>query len=310
MYLIQTRKFSYITIISSKLILVHHNHLILRHYSSFNNCPSNVLSSKRIQFKKYILHLIVKCLYSPSLELFLFPFLQFWSVHANYIVEWPQTEGFWSFFTITFMLYIFGKIIIEGTWLYFVLLLKMFILIIWIPSGITLFTMLTLWHSTPDHSSTRTPSSPCSGSSFGPPIQVDDLLSPLRLWLYMFGSGSKFPCWAVSRMDSLLFLFKLWHPTLGFPLYKHLSHPAYALICHVGLSLNMVAPLTLLERCSNPLWLFPLLQSPLCGTYLALFHIMAWGLNHFEREEQKERGSGVEVLSFLSILVTLKGMTW
>ena len=160
----------------------------------------------------------------------------------------------------------------------------MFILIIWIPSGITLFTMLTLWYSTPDHASTRTPYSPCSGSSFGPPVQVDDLLSPLRLWLYMFGSGSNSPCWAVSRMDSLLFLFKLWHPTLGFPLYKHLSHPAYALICHVGLSLNMFAPLTLLDRYSNPLWLFPLLQSPLWGTYLALLHIMAWGLNHVERE--------------------------
>lgn len=44
-------------------------------------------------------------------------------------------------------------------------------------------------------------------------------------------------------MDSLLFLFRLWHLTLC----EHLSYLAYALICRTGLPLNRLAPLTLLE---------------------------------------------------------------
>lgn len=87
---------------------------------------------------------------------------------------------------------------------------------------------------------------------FGPPVQVDDLLSPLRLWLPCWVTLTRIPshsAWALTPhvrlspiMDSGLFLFSLWHLIPGFPLCEHLSQVAYALICHVELFLNMLAP--------------------------------------------------------------------
>lgn len=82
---------------------------------------------------------------------------------------------------------------------------------------------------------------------FGPPVQVDALLSPLRL--SMLGHHHvdslltllSFPYRAISLMDYVL-LFRLRHLTLGFPLCEHLSHPAYTSICHDRLSLTTVTP--------------------------------------------------------------------
>lgn len=54
-------------------------------------------------------------------------------------------------------------------------------------------------------------------------------------------SAPNSPCWAIFHMNSLCFLFRFRHLTLDFLLYDHLSCPTYASICHVGLSLNVVA---------------------------------------------------------------------
>lgn len=67
-------------------------------------------------------------------------------------------------------------------------------------------------------------------SCFTPPVQVEALLSALRLSLlghltgtpFSLSSGPNSLWWAISHMDSVLFLSRLTHLTLGSP------HPAHA----------------------------------------------------------------------------------